>query len=121
MSMLPAAISCRCGFQKCVRAFSTRVTCAFLRLPSLSPRRVASSRPPAPPPTTTIRWTPAVVASDDGPIAGAAGRAAAAVGAPASSRADTLTATSLGLIVLRRAPHAMGVHGRFGLVQDELG
>src|SRR5438128_6404110 len=55
MSMLPAAISCRCGFQKWVRAFSISVTCALLRLPSRSPSRVASSSPPAPPPTITIR------------------------------------------------------------------
>ena len=32
MSMLPAAISCRCGFQKCVRAFSISVMCALAAL-----------------------------------------------------------------------------------------
>src|SRR5688500_1850782 len=58
MSMLPAAISCRCGFQKCVRAFSTSVMCALPRLPSLWPSRVTSSSPPAPPPTTTMRCSP---------------------------------------------------------------
>src|SRR5438552_2766764 len=59
--MLPAAISCRCGFQKCVRVFSISVTCALLRLPSLSPIRVASSSPPAPPPTTMMRCSAPVV------------------------------------------------------------
>src|SRR5215218_4750101 len=37
-----------------VRVRSTRVTCAFLRRPKLSPSLVASSRPAAPPPTMTI-------------------------------------------------------------------
>src|SRR3954468_10145711 len=55
MSMLPAAISCRCGFQKWVRAHSISVISARPRRPSLSPSFVASSRPPAPPPTMTTR------------------------------------------------------------------
>src|SRR5688500_6203135 len=55
MSMLPAATSCRSGFQRCVRLRSTSVTLACPRRPSVSPSRVASSSPPAPPPTTTMR------------------------------------------------------------------
>src|SRR4029079_5745496 len=54
--MLPAASSCRCGFQKCERARSISVMSARLWRPRLSPSFVASSRPPAPPPTMTTRW-----------------------------------------------------------------
>ena len=43
---LRLVIKCSAALQKCVRAFSINVTCALLRLPSLSPRLVASSRPP---------------------------------------------------------------------------
>src|SRR5690349_19126474 len=53
--MLPAAIWCRCGFQKCVRARSISVTSTRSPPPYLSPSFVASSRPPAPPPTMTTR------------------------------------------------------------------
>src|SRR5437867_1200021 len=42
----------------CVRERSTSVTFALPFRPSLSPRRVASSRPPAPPPTTTMWCSP---------------------------------------------------------------
>src|SRR3954469_22175338 len=38
----------------CVRVRSTRVTCAVLRRPKLSPSLVASSSPAAPPPTMTM-------------------------------------------------------------------
>src|SRR5437016_9051967 len=65
MSMLPAAISCKCGFQKWVRCFSISVMCARFPFASLSPSRVASSSPPAPPPTTTIRCRPACSGSTD--------------------------------------------------------
>src|SRR5262245_49687183 len=54
-SMLPAATSCSSGFQRWVRARSTRVTWARFFFPILSPSFVASSSPPAPPPTMTIR------------------------------------------------------------------
>ena len=52
--MLPAAISCNSGFHTCVLVLSIKVIAAFLFLPRLSPKRVASSKPPAPPPTITM-------------------------------------------------------------------
>src|SRR5205823_2775599 len=54
--MLPAATSCKRGFQRWVSFLSTRVTVARPLLPRRSPARVASSSPPAPPPTITTRW-----------------------------------------------------------------
>src|SRR3982751_3063795 len=102
MSMLPAATSCRCGFQKCVRVFSISVTCALLPLPSLSPRRVASSSPPAPPPTMTMRCS-----AGGGECNASASRAPSVAGA--ASRFDIASGHLDGQAGVRRGEHQLGI------------